>query len=239
MDNHNRPGLWGTIITAVVNALALVTAPWAILMGGAIAIALAAFQTTRAFLFSPFFAVAAGVWLTLWWTYVAFRVLQAEGKPRIVMPHIDYRYGLVLEGFFPNFAGEDFVDSSQRGALQFSLQTRNFNPGPIKYTLESLEVQIGTRATPKYFRNSVSGYMARGGGKAVRTAGFPPGSLKEFYGKGETKGTADFVITYGPPDGPPERRFKIGFELTLIFPADGIGALGYADNVSYEADEPI
>jgi hypothetical protein len=69
--------------------------------------------------------------------------------------------------------------------------------------------------------------------------------MAEFYGKGEIKGTADLSVTYGPPDGPPIRRLKIGIEMTMIFPdrgnvdaAKGV-ALAYSDNILLEEDEPL
>ena len=199
----------------------------------------------RAIVLSPITDAAAGIFLFLLWTIIGISVLIDRRKPRLVQAHHDYRYGLTFEGFVPAFPGANSSIHSQRGVLAFSLLIRNYSPGPIKYMLEAAEVHIETRSLPKYKSNSLTGYLPRGGGKQLRPGGFPGGNMAEFYGKGEIKGTADLSVTYGPPDGPPIRRLKIGIEMTMIFPdrgnvdaAKGV-ALAYSDNILLEEDEPL
>ena len=235
-------GDWGGHLA---DLLTLLGTNWALVVSAIIAIATGGLGTLRAFALTPSVYVGAAVFLALLWTLIGILVLIDRRKPRQIQVHADYRYGLTFEGFLPSFTPENFPMLSQRGILGFSINLRNWSSGPIKYTLESADIQIGTRTVPRSARNPVSGYISRGGAKTVRPAAFSSGTLNEYYGKGETKGTAEIAIIYGPPDGPPVRRFRINIDLTLFFPEEGrvdplagIG-LGYADNITFEGDEPI
>ena len=194
---------------------------------------------------SPPVYIGGGVFLFSLWTVIGFCTLYDRRHPRLMKPYLDYRYGLTLEGLVPNWMPENTPFAAQRGMLGLGIQFRNFSPGPIKYTLETTEVQIGTRTIPKYARNSLSGHVARGGGKILRAVAFPSDSLKEFYGKGETKGVLEYAITYGSPDVPPVRRLRVRVELIFIFPDKGIHdpkhgmGLGFSENIIVEDDEPI
>ncbi len=189
--------------------------------------------------------IAVGTFFVLFWLYVGFCLLADRGRPRLTQPFLDYRHGLTFEGMPPAYYGTNERLESLRGVLQFSVQLRNFSPGPIRYVLEDADIRIGTRSIPKQKGALATAYMARGAGRTVRVPGFPAGTLAEFFGMGETKGTADFAIAYGAVDGPPTRRLKISIEFTAIFPQSGAidvatgQLLAYSDNLLSEVDEPI
>jgi hypothetical protein len=81
--------------------------------------------------------------------------------------------------------------------------------------------------------------MARGSARVVRPQFLDADTLKEFHGKGDTKGTIDFAITYGPPDEPAVRRLKLSLGIVVSFPESGIGDHGWGHNIISEDDEPI
>jgi len=193
---------------------------------------------------TPAVYASAGVFLFVLWTIIGLTYLYDRRKPRKVQTHLDYRYGLTFEGFGPNYMSADagFPDA---GALQFVIQVRNYSPGPIQYFLESCDIRLDSRASPKYEPGKVRGYMARGSGRSARTGAFKPDMLKEFYAKGVIDGTADFSFTYGAPDEPPQRRLKISLNIHISVPPDGIvdpvngHPFGYSDSIISEKDEPI
>jgi hypothetical protein len=170
--------------------------------------------------------------------YVGVRVLLALDRPFRTQPHLDYRYGLTFEGLAPIFIPLN-VKVSNPGSLSFAIHLRNFSPGPLDYQVESVDIRLGTRTIPKYKANSTTGYMARGSARVVRPPFFDADTLKEFHGKGDTKGTIDFAITYGPPDEPAVRRLKLGLEIVVSFPESGIGDHGWSDAIISEDDETM
>jgi hypothetical protein len=82
------------------------------------------------------------------------------------------------------------------------------------------------------------GFMPRGAGRTSSIRGFTRDQLKEFYNNEDNpaKGTADITFTYGPPDGPPERRLRIRLEFYVIFMKDG-EQLGWQDSIVSEKDD--
>ncbi len=228
----------GTLGSWLANALVFLTVNWGLALSALIAVSAASFAWARAVALNPITVVAAGTFLFALWTIIGLTYLRDRLKPRQIQTHQDYRYGLTFEGFLPTFMP---VKSGMpnEGALQFGIQARNFGPGPIHYSLESVDIRIGTRASPKYTAHTIRGYMARGGGRQARPESFQASEIAEYFGKGATRGTADFAICYGPPDGPSVRRLKISLELWIVLPEVGGAALGYSDNILSEVDEPI
>lgn len=228
----------------VADLLTLLMTNWQLVLSALIALAAGGLGWLRAFVSNPITLTIAGVFLAALWTTIGLLFLVDRRKPRLVQTHQDYRYGLTFEGLTPNFIPANSGMPSA-GGLQLALNIRNFSPGPVKYSLEAVDIRLGSRTTQKYKANDISGNMARGAGRQSRPHGFEAKSLKEFYGAGVTKGTADFSITYGPVDGPAVRRLKISMEIYFVFPKDGaVGPeegqqLGYSDNIVTEIEEDI
>lgn len=234
----------GPLGSLLANLLSFLTTNWVLTMSTLVGFAASLSDWAVEFVERPGVRTFVFVSIAALWTAIGVTVLIDRRRPRAVSTHPDYRYGLVFEGFLPNFNPTN-SGMPDAGGLNFSIQTRNFSPVPIKYALESCDVRIGSRTHEKYEPNKVSGHMARGAGRQARVAGFPPGTLDEYFGKDLVKGTADFSICYGPPDGPPVRRLRLSLDLYLIFPKDGavdvskgIG-LGYNDGIKLEIDEPL
>jgi hypothetical protein len=160
------------------------------------------------------------------WTIVGMTVLYDRRRPRKVQTHLDYRYRLTFEGLIPLF-NLTSAKVPNAGALGFAIRLRNFSPGPLDYYLESVDIRLGTRTIPKYRLNAITGYLARGALRQVSPGGFEREAIAEFYGRGATKGTVEFSVTYGPPDEPPVRRLKLSIEFTLALPEEGGGDAGW------------
>lgn len=235
----------GPLGSLVANLLSFLTTNWVVTMTTVVSIAAGLSDWAVEFVHRPGVQTCGIVFLVLLWTWVGLTVLIDRRRPRAISTHPDYRYGLVFEGFIPTFVPTNAGMPSPGGML-FSIQIRNFSPSPVKYVLESCDIRIGSRTHDKYEPNKISGYMARGSGRQARIGGFPPGTLNEFFGNEEpTKGTADFAVCYGPPDGPSVRRLKLSLDFLLVFPKDGAvnasegQGLGYSDSIKSEVDEPI
>ena len=227
----------GPIGSFIANILSALTTNWVVTMTTLISIYAGASDWVVDFTQNPNVRAAIFVFLVLLWTYIGLTFLVDRRRPRLSTPYPDYRYGLVFEGFSPLFTPLDAA-LPHPGSLMFAIVVRNFSSAPIKYSLDSYDLRIGSRTTDK-FTAVVTAYLARGSARNTRGAGFLGGVLDEFFGKGDTKGTADFAISYGPPDGPPVRRLRVSLELHIAFPKDGVGQLGYADAILSEIDEPI
>ena len=235
---------FGTIGTAIGTIVLFLTTSWAVAVSAAAALTAALWGGATSFFENH--QVQVGIWMFLvtLWTLVGILYLVDRKRPRTTQPYPDYRFGLVFEGFNPNFVATN-SGQPDPGSLNFLIQLRNFSSGPIRYTLESLVIQFGTRSIPKYKTNEVSGYLARGSGRQARGQPFLADHIKEFYGKGLINGVAEFTVTYGPPEGPPVRRLKVEMALFLTIPQDGVVdhqrgmMVGWGANIISEKDEAI
>lgn len=234
----------GPFGSLVANVVSFLTTNWVVTMTTLLSLWASLSDWAVAFVDRPGVRTFAFVFIVGLWTWIGIAALIDRRRPKAVTTFPDYRYGLVFEGFTPLFVATN-SKMPEPGGLQFSIQIRNFSPSPIKYVLESYDVRIGSRTHEKYGETIVSGYLARGSGRQARLSGFPSGTLTEFFGKETVKGTADFAICYGPPEGNPVRRLRVSLELHLIFPKDGVVdaskgiALGYGDGIKAEIDEAI
>ena len=242
MARFSRLRALGPIGNALANALAVLTANWPVAMSAIAAILAGALDWLRGVALSPPFVTAVWVFLAVLWTIVGITVLIDRRRPRFVISHMDYRYGLTYEGMQPRYLGvnDPLPDA---GSLHFVFMIRNFSPGPIRYEVENLEVRLGTRATPKIQRGTLSGFMARGAGRTSQIKGFTKEQLKEFYKHSDVndpaKGTIEISYLYGPPDGPPVRRLRMSLEFWVMFNQEGAGPLGWQDGIKSEDDEPL
>lgn len=228
----------GPIGAFIANALMFLTTNWGVVASALIGL-LAGLSSWAVHAFQiPAVYVSVGVFLAALWTVVGVTSLMDRRRPRLIQPYQDYRYGLTFEGLAPVFTQSN-SDMPEPGSLQFHINTRNYGPGPLRYVLESVDVRIGTRASVKYKKDSVQGYMARGAARTVRPDSFKPGDLSEFFGKGITEGSIDFSICYGPPEGPLVRRLQMSLQLFFVFPKEAGGGLGYSDSIILERDESI
>lgn len=231
----------GALGSFLANVLSILTTQWAVALSAATAIVTGSVTALRDTMLLPGVYVGVGVFVAVLWTSIGICALIDRRKPRIVTSNQDYRYGLTFEGMVPHFSPVSSAIASQRGAMGFAFQIKNYSPGPIQYAVELVDIRIGSRTIPKLKPNELVGFMPRGGGKVIRPGGFRAGSLKEFYGKGETKGTVDIAFVYGAPDEPPVRRLRMSIETTFFFPAekDPNPVLGFIENLVFEKDEPI
>ena len=237
MLKFNRLRGLGPIGNAAATLLTFLTMNWAVALSAGAALAAAAIGWLREFVTSPSTLAGIAVFLAVLWTIIGITVLVDRRKPRVIRTHTDYRYGLTFGGLQPRYTGaaEKIPDA---GSLHFSISLQNFSPSPIRYEYEHIDVRIGTRAIPRIMRGGLIGFMARGAGRTSSIRGFVQSELKEFYDAGPVHGTAEFSITYGPPEGPPERRLKMTVDMTLLFLDDG-NSIGWQDNIATDTDEPF
>lgn len=128
------------------------------------------------------------------------------------------------------------------GSLNFAFSVRNFTQSPIRYEIENVDIRLGTRVVPRVLPGTVYGFMARGAGRISTFMGFNKEELTEFYKyntlENYAKGTVDISYLYGPPEGPPERRFRVSIEFYLLMINDG-ESVGWQDSIISERDEPF
>jgi hypothetical protein len=148
-----------------------------------------------------------------------------------------YRYGLTFEGIQPRYLPPQNVGFPNSGSLSFSTSTRNFLQHPIHYVVEHIDIRLGTRAIPRIRSGNLTGYLSRAAGKTISIQGFSQAELQEFYDADPARGTVEFAIVYGPPEGPPERRLKMEIEFYVIL-REGGNSIGWQENILSEADEP-
>ena len=237
MPKFQRLRELGSFGNAIANIVTLLTANWPIAVSVAIGLVTAFTGRLRAVALNPVTYVSVGATLAVLWTIIGIFVLIDRRKPRVVRTAVDYRYGLIFEGFRPQYLPAT-ADVPNAGSLQFSVNIRNFSFGPMRCQMEDIDIRIGSRASPKFNKAEFAGgFLARGAGRTIQPGAFAPEELKEFYGT-NLEGTLDFSIVYGPPDGEPERRLRMTLKLYLEFAEDG-SRMGYNDNIIAEYDEPV
>jgi hypothetical protein len=198
----------GSTGTAVANILAVLTANWPLVVSALAGLAAGSIAWLRDIALNPVTFVAATTFLIVLWTIIGICVLIDRRRPRVVRSHLDYRYGLTFEGLSPIYLSAT-ANIIRAGSMQLNITVRNY-----------------------------TGFLARGASRSSKNVPFTADDLREFYGKPDTKGLAEFWITYGPIDGPPERRLKMTIEFFIALSEDG-AQLGYADNIVEDEDEPI
>jgi hypothetical protein len=209
--------------------VSLLSTNWGLLLSALFGLGAALWSSATQFFQEPNVQIGIGVSLVTLWTYIGLQMLFDRRHPRIIKPHQDYKYALLFEGCVP-FWNPDNKD----GGLQFGLQFRNFSAGALRCKVDHFDVRIGTRALPKLTKEVPSLFLPRGGGRIFKTEPFKIDDIIEYKGK-NIKGTAEYTVSYGPPEGAPERVLKMELEIYLKFDEDG--KLGYADNISKEKDD--
>jgi hypothetical protein len=198
---------FGPLGNALGTAVSLLTANWGLTLSAALGF-IAAFETNAfTFFMRPGVSVGVGVWLAALWTWIGLCVLWDRRRPREVVPHQDYRYGLTFGGVI---AIHDPIEGSIRMALAFT----NHCPGPIRYSIEHFDVRLESRALPRYQKGFLTAYLPRGGNKMSVTEAFTRDQITEFFGRG-VKGTAEATIVYGHPEKAPVRMLKLNLALGL------------------------
>lgn len=237
MPKFHRLRHAGPFGSFVANVLTLLTTNWQVVVSLIAAIAAGAIGWLRSLISNP--ATIAGItaFLAVLWSIIGVTVLFDRRRPREVRTHLDYRHGITFEGIMLAYAPENMPISNVSG-LHFSLSVRNFGPGPVRYEFRDIDIRLGTRALPKLSNGILHGYMARGAGRVSRIPGFSSQQIKEFLGSEAVKGTIEFAIIYGAPEGEPLRRLKMSIEIHLIISEDG-KAFGHQENIISEIDEKI
>lgn len=215
----------------LATAVALLTTSWVLVVTVLISLWAAGSQWASSFVQKPSTHVFVFVFLTILWTSIGILYLRDRKKPREVTAAHDYRYGLTFEGLFPTYTPQH-----EDAALGFSIQMRNFCPGPIRYDVLTFDIRIGTRSLPKVRKGQLFGYMARGGAKSSSNVPFKKDEITEFVGK-RAAGTAEMVITYGHPEDGPSRLLQITMDLIVELHADN--TLGFSGNILEEKDTPF
>jgi hypothetical protein len=213
---------------ALANAIAFLTANWAVVVTTVVSLWVAASEWATKFVQKESTHVFVFVFLAVLWTWIGILFLRDRRKPRETTPAQDYRFGLTFEGVVPLYT------PNSDPALGFILQLRNFSSGPIRYDVKNMDIRIGTRAMPKFTIGTLSAYMARGAGRTSTPEPFKKADIAEFIGKGLVKGTLECSITYGHPEKPPARKLDLSVDLFLEFRADG--NLGFNGNITSEQD---
>jgi hypothetical protein len=237
MPRFNRLRGLGPFGNALANLLGLLTVNWGIAVSAAAGIAAALMSDLREVALNPITYVGVGAFLTVLWTIIGITVLVDRRRPRTIRAHVDYRYGLTFEGIQPRYLPPQNVGFPNSGSLSFSISTRNFLQHPIHYVVEHIDIRLGTRAIPRIRSGNLTGYLSRAAGKTISIQGFSQAELQEFYDADPARGTVEFAIVYGPPEGPPERRLKMEIEFYVIL-REGGNSIGWQENILSEADEP-
>jgi hypothetical protein len=224
----------GPVGSTLADALAFLTNNWVLTMSALMSIWAAFTEWTFVLVQNPRFQNAVFVFLSLLWTSIGITVLIDRRKPRTVKAEHDYRYGLTFEGLMPALSGPFDTDDSELGV---GIQLRNFSSGPIKYTIEELDVRIGNRALPILKKGSLFGFMARGAGRTSYSPAFKRRDFKDFVGQ-RLEGTANFSITYGHPELPAVRKLSISMAVHLEIPTEP-GPVGFGANILDESDQPL
>ena len=229
-------GPMGGFAANVVSAL---TTNWAVVMSAILALIAVAQSVTLEFFSRPPVQIAIGIFLSLLWTIIGVLTLRDRLRPRVITPHHDYRWALIYEGFFAAW------DPNVMNRMNFVLQIRNFGSGPIKYSVEKYDVQIGSRSPPKKKRSEMIGYLQRGAGKMLGTNFLSGNEIADFTISAPSNsphtGSAEIVVVYGPPEGEPQRRFTVGLELLLgiKYANNGPPHLAWGANIIEERDEAL
>src|SRR2546423_1340204 len=179
---------YGAFGSALAATLALLTANWAVAVLVVASIYVALSERAIEFVNRPDVRAATLVFLVLLWAYVGITILADRRKARVVRTERDYRYGLTFEGFNP-MIGPDFDNDD--GELRFGIVLRNYSSGPIKYTVDDLDVRIGNRALPILLPGTLFGFMARGAGRTSFSAAFQRRDFSQLIGQ-RLEGTARF-----------------------------------------------
>lgn len=234
MPRFNRLRV-GTFGNAVANLLTFLTTNWHVVVSIVAAIAAGAIDWLRAIALNPGTIAGVGAFLVVLWTIIGITLLIDRRRPREVRTAPDYRYGLTFEGFQPRYVPLNSGVPSA-GDLGFAILTRNYLTYPLHYDVEHIDIRLGTRALPKIRIGTLSGFMSRAAGRTNTIKGFTQNDLKEFYGKGTTKGTVEFSIAYGPAEEAPVKRLKMELEFYVVFSDDGL-SVGWQDGITSESDE--
>ncbi|SDS13118.1 hypothetical protein [Bradyrhizobium canariense] len=224
---------YGVLGSAAATTVALLAANWVVAVTVAASIYVGLSSWAIDFVHRPDVRAATFVFLVLLWTYIGFTVLIDRRRARIVKSEQDYRYGLTFEGFQP-IAGPDFDHDDSE--LRFGILVRNYSSGPIKYTLDDLDVRIGNRALPHLLKGVLFGFMARGAGRTSYSPAFKRSDFKQLVGQ-QLEGTAKFTIVYGHPERPPVRRLTISLSIILMIPESG--PFGFGSSILEEIDVAI
>lgn len=224
---------YGAFGSAIAVTVSLLAANWVVALTVAASFYVGLSSWAFEFVNRPEVRGAAFVFLILLWTYIGFTILIDRRKARIVKTEQDYRYGLTFEGFNP-FLGATFDKDEDQ--LRFGILLRNYSSGPIKYTIDELDVRIGNRALPHLAEGTLFGFMARGSGRTSWSPSFTRGDFKQYFGQ-ELSGTATFSVSYGHPEKPPVRRLTISLGITLLIPENGVP--GFGANILGETDMAI
>lgn len=221
---------YGPLGSAVSTAIGLLSAQWILAISVVLGLVAAAWTTANEFVRLPAVQTGAATFLAVLWTFIGLDTVLRRKKAVIVRTEQDYRYGLTMEGIFPNYIPDDPHET-----LTFALLIRNFSTAPIKYEIEEFDVRIGNRALPKIQKGRLKGYLPRGGGKRSAPGTFSQDDIKDFVGKKVT-GTIEIKVLYGHPEREPVRRLKINLDMILqINPP----AIMYGDNITEESDEAL
>jgi hypothetical protein len=224
---------YGALGSALAVTVSLLAANWVVAVTVGVSIYVGLSTWAIDFVNRPDVRAAAFVFLVLLWAYVGFTVLIDRRRPRLVRSERDYRYGVTFEGFNP-MAGPTFENDNDE--LRFAILLRNFSSGPIKYTVDDLDVRIGNRALPHLPRGVLFGFMARGAGRTSYSPPFKRSDFKQLIGH-QLDGTARFTVSYGHPELPPVRRLTISLGIALQIPESG--PFGFGANILEESDVAI
>jgi hypothetical protein len=236
MPRFNRLRGLGPLGNALATSLTFLTTNWQIVVSVIAATAAGAVDWLRAIALNPTTIAGVGAFLAVLWTIIGITVLIDRRRPRTIRTHPDYRWGLTFEGFEPRYTRLD-AKVPEPGSLHFMLSLRNYLPYPIHYEFDHLDIRIGTRAIQRIQSGALAGFMPRGGSRTSTIRGFVQSELKEFYGRTEAvKGSAEFSVIYGPPEGPPERRLKMAIDIHVLLLDDG-NSFGWQENIISDADE--
>ncbi len=221
---------FGPVGIALANVLSFLTTNWGIVVSILIGLYVGRSDWASGFVQNPQVDAGTFAFLVLLWTYIGFTTLIDRQRPKLVSVRQDFDCGLLFEGCVPVYAPSD-----TRAALQLGVRLHNYTGGPLGFSVEKFEMNIGGRPFPHHLGTD-SGVMPRGGTRVYKTSSFPQSDLKDYQNKNIT-GSIELSIIYGHPDKEPLRRLETTLEIHLDFTQPG--SLGYAESTLKESDEAI
>ena len=183
---------------------------------------------------SPSVYASAATFLFLLWTCIGISILRSRNATQTVRLAHDYAYSIILDGGWKILLGQakpNHPTSPNEDSISLNLSFRNVCAGPIRVKVEEFHIVLDGRAN----EDSVSSLelrVPRMGQKGIQSGGIRRDTSKTNY-----SGTARLKLSYGPPEGPFVRTYKLRVKVQVAFdPASGNGIV--FDEITDESDIP-
>jgi hypothetical protein len=182
----------------------------------------------------PSVYVTALVFLFLLWTWIGVRMLRRPKEVQIVRAHVDYAFGIVIDGGWRAEFGKlssDYGQDAGKPAVSLAVTLRNLCAAPIRARLVKSRVVLNTR-THDETNLTAEMVLPRLGAKAFTSAGVVIDPAETYF-----SGTVSITVLYGPYDGSAVRQFTQLVNVQIAIDKEkGLATL--KDSIVSDSDEP-